>query len=617
MKSLTSRAGNKLHLIPALISVFFFSILLTACDGKPLEAPPPPAFVYKVPDNWQTAQQAKSKRKADHIQSHQVAYDWFTNFAFSEVDGIPYIILKLLPELAPEIWGSKDNFLDVVGLFNDERQPTYPIARGIGISAFSRPDPEKHLDYTSFTCGACHIGRVRLDDGKYTYLDGGVNAEFNIVLFRVKIFQTLQKVYAGETDATKKHAIFKDKLLAALERVHQQDPSYFYKNYSYAGKTYDAAYESKQIALFKEDAQKYATKFATRKEAQIDGYGALIKKNYPGFKDPMLAGFPGMADATGISAVNGYIGLKQKPVIKWFAGIALPPTPGITDFMSVWEQDERKADWDEKHERLINGGGQWNGNVPMSLYRNLVASLTLALEETDVRVAMFGEELLGGLPANPYPFDVDITLAKKGEQLFTEHCADCHQPKNGKVYTDLGTDMNRANVVGWILNYSARGLLYDNCSPTKTVKVDGKEITPCAEYEGVSLVGKKDLIMSPYKEHQGYNARPLSGIWAQAPYLHNGSVPTIYHLLVPESRPQVFVKSRLDYDKSYLGYAWDPAKTPASGIKEGYTFKVGAIPALSSKGHDKDLKEGNKTYRLNWSSDKEGAMAIIEYLKTL
>jgi len=78
----------------------------------------------------------------------------------------------------------------------------------------------------------------------------------------------------------------------------------------------------------------------------------------------MLEGFPGMADATGLSAINGYSGraISHRQVVR---RVILPPEPGITDFMSVWEQDKRRAGWDERHKRLINGGGQWNGNVPM------------------------------------------------------------------------------------------------------------------------------------------------------------------------------------------------------------------------------------------------------------
>ncbi len=591
-----------------------FAVLLSGCIAHPLEAPLSPAVVSEVPENWEQAQARKYQEKSNYIQSHSVAYDWFGNFAFSEIDGIPYIALKLLPKLAPRLWGSDENFLDAVGLFIDERQQSYPVARGIGFSGLSRAEAQGNIDYASFTCGACHIGRVRLESGQIDYLDGGVNTTFNIALFRVKLYQTLQMAYAGEAGDTK-YQLLTQKLLDALDIVHQQNPNYFYNNFQTGDRNFDAGYEAAQIALFKQNAEQTIKQFAQRAEAEYEGFGALIAKNYAGLESEMLAGFPGMADATGLSAINGYISLRKIPIIKGLASVTLPPEPGITDFMSVWEQDKRRASWDESHTRLVNGGGQWNGNVPMPIYRNLIAMLTLGLEKTDVRVAAFAEELLDGLPASPYPFNVDIGLAKKWQALFAEHCADCHQPKNGKVYDNLGTSMQRAYVVGTLLNYAAHKQLYANCAPDTTIQLEGKDIKPCAEFDGVSLDGEKDLLMSPNNEHRGYNARPLSGIWAQAPYLHNGTVPTVYHLLVPDERPASFIKSRLDYDSQYLGFVWNAEQ--AAKPNEGYLFQANAIPALSNKGHDKDIVEGKKTYRLNWSGDKPGAFAIIEYLKTL
>src|SRR5688500_17893566 len=113
-------------IIPFLVTIlvactFYLFVTLITWNSYPLKAPPPPAFVNQVPDNWLQAQTKKSQQKTDYIQSHQTAYDWFANFAFSEADGIPYIAPKLLPKLAPELWGSEENFLDAVGLFLDER----------------------------------------------------------------------------------------------------------------------------------------------------------------------------------------------------------------------------------------------------------------------------------------------------------------------------------------------------------------------------------------------------------------------------------------------------------------------------------------------------------------
>ncbi len=605
----------------ALIIILLF-VFLSGCGHKPLEAPAPPAAVRAIPTNWTEAQHDRTTAKALYLAKHNIAYAWFANFAFSESDGVPYILLKLLPEIAPEFWGSENNFLDTVGLFVDERQVDYPVARGIGISVFARQDRLGNIDYASFTCAACHIGRVRTDDGKIHYIDGGVNTEFNIVKYRVNVYKTLQKIVGQEKDQNKKQELLVAAFLNALQSVHDKNKNYFYKNYKNKWVTLDADYEKQQIKLFKKNAAATIIKFFNRAENEYTGYAALLNKNYKGFQMESLNGFPGMADATGISTVNGYISAQSSFFGRLFSSFILPPKPGITDFMSVWEQDKRKAQWDESHETLINGGGQWNGNIPIPMYRNLAAQLTLGLENSDIRVSAFGVELLDGLPATVYPFDVDLPLAKKGQMLFKDNCAQCHQPHNGKVYANLGTNLDRSYVVSWLIRRAALDGFNKICSPTTSVIMAGQKVKPCAEFDGVSLEGKQSLIMSPNDQHHGYNARPLSGIWAQAPYLHNGSIPTVYHLLVPDERPDKFVKSRLDYDQELLGFSWQLASwqladAADSEMKEGYLFDTNSFPAFSNTGHDKDIQDGSHTYQLNWSEDKDGAKAIIEYLKTL
>ena len=600
-----------------LITLVGLSILtvLSACDSTQLQAPKPPVYIKPAPDNWSDYQADQVQRKSDYLKQHWVAYDWFADFPFSETDGVPYILLKLLPVISKESWGSEDNFLDVVGLFKDSRMPGYPVARGIGFSAQTRGANHSNIDYASFTCAACHIGRVKKDNGEIEYIDGGVNAEFNIVQYRVRVYKTLEKIFANEVDETKQIQLAIDAFTNALDTVHEKEPNYFYQNYQKDHLKLDTEYEKGQIALFKQKAAEVIPKFVKRAVAEYKGYGALLEKNYGTYVKESLEGFPGMADATGISTENGYLAAQESTLGRMFAQFFLPSTPGITDFMTVWEQDKRKAEWDESHTTLINGGGQWNGNIPIPIYRNLAAQLTLGLENNDIRVSAFAVELLDGLPASVYPFGVDIVLAKKGEKLFEDNCAQCHQPHNGKVYTELGTDMNRSYVVNYLTRKAAIKGFSDICNPDTEVDMAGKKQKPCTEFDGVSMVGKEDVIMSPNNQHHGYNARPLSGAWAQAPYLHNGSVPTIYHLLVPKERPDTFIKSQLEYDTENMGFKWD-AKDSNKQSK-GYVFNTKAIASFSNKGHDKDIKEDDYLYKLDWSDDKPGAMAIIEYLKTL
>jgi len=360
--------------------------ILQGCGSKQLEEPKSPAVVQSVPDHWAETQKDRSAAKAIFIANHQAAYDWFTNFAFSETDGTPLIALKLLPVIAPEFWGSKDDFLDVVGLFMDERQADYPVARGIGISGLARQKKFGNIDYTSFTCAACHIGRVRTGSG-IKYIDGGVNTQFNIVQYRVRLYKTLQKIFGQETDPDKQKQLAVDAFLRALKTTHAKDKTYFYKNYHSRWAIFDAQYEQKQIDLFTANAAALIGKFVERSVTNHTGYGALLAKNYSGFEAQSLQGFPGMADATGISTVNGYNAAQANFFTRLLAKYILPPKPGISDFMSVWEQGKRKAEWDDTHQTLINGGGQWNGNIPIPMYRNLAAQLTLGLSDNDIRVA--------------------------------------------------------------------------------------------------------------------------------------------------------------------------------------------------------------------------------------
>src|SRR6187399_1942852 len=98
--------------------------------GKQLTAPEPPAFVKSVPNDWAQYQTAQREARDKHIADHQIAYNRFADFAESETDGVPLIVLKLLPVIAPEFWGEGDNFLSVMGLFYDERLPGAPVPRG-------------------------------------------------------------------------------------------------------------------------------------------------------------------------------------------------------------------------------------------------------------------------------------------------------------------------------------------------------------------------------------------------------------------------------------------------------------------------------------------------------
>ena len=129
-----------------------------------------------------------------------------------------------------------------------------------------------------------------------------------------------------------------------------------------------------------------------------------------------------------------------------------------------------------------------------------------------------------------------------------------------------------------------------------------------------------DTPASPFASLISYKARPLNGIWATAPYLHNGSVPSIYHLLLPakragdpeegEYRPDSFFVGSREFDPDVIGF-----KT--SGY-EGFEFSTDRVGNLNT-GHEyaaghTAVVPGEKPLP---ALSKEQRWDLVEFIKTL
>ena len=191
-----------------------------------------------------------------------------------------------------------------------------------------------------------------------------------------------------------------------------------------------------------------------------------------------------------------------------------------------------------------------------------------------------------------YPGAVDSVLAGSGHEVFVARCSGCH-----------GT-------------YGYRGEpdhYEEKIVPLSTIRTDGDRlhsITP----ELVAAREKGPLARYVHIEPtQGYVAPPLDGIWCRAPYLHNGSVPTVVDLLRPASdRPtQFYVGSGTDYDLDRLGLLYTEDAGP-DGRRVGrrasprqFLFDT-TLPGNFNGGHD----VGSKL-------TAEERRAVLEYLKQL
>jgi mono/diheme cytochrome c family protein len=193
------------------------------------------------------------------------------------------------------------------------------------------------------------------------------------------------------------------------------------------------------------------------------------------------------------------------------------------------------------------------------------------------------------IEAPKYPLEVDGKLAAQGAVLFKDNCARCH-----------GT-------------YGEKPTYPNKIIPLKEIGTDPRRFEGITKKFGEYY--NKTWFAKDYKalESDGYQAPPLDGIWATAPYLHNGSVPTLYGVLNSKARPNLYTRSfgtdKADYDPKHVGWkvqlieaAKDEKLPPIEQRKIYDTRKSGR----SNAGHT----YGDKL-------TEEERMALIEYLKTL
>jgi hypothetical protein len=250
-----------------------------------------------------------------------------------------------------------------------------------------------------------------------------------------------------------------------------------------------------------------------------------------------------------------------------------------------------------------------------------------------------------GLRAPKWPADIlgpiDAKLAERGSRIYDDKCAHCHLPATrseafwksdrwlppneaGQRYlwlneipvTEVGTDPAQAeDMMSRKVDVPPDlGLSSDSFAEALKEVVE-KAVTRWYDTRTPPVPAPKRQEMNGFRENaiQGkpqYKARPLDGIWATPPYLHNGSVPDIEALLSPAAeRPKKFWLGNRAYDPVRLGYRW------SEEVSGGFEFDTSRRGNLNT-GHEFDdgpVRPGRVGRKLS----AEERRALIEYLKTL
>ena len=187
-----------------------------------------------------------------------------------------------------------------------------------------------------------------------------------------------------------------------------------------------------------------------------------------------------------------------------------------------------------------------------------------------------------------YPYAIDQQLASKGKVVFENNCARCHGTYEPTVkYTQVTVPLDEIGT-----------------DPVRLHELP-REHREWVKSSWMSRYGDDPTETNP----TGYVAPPLTGIWASAPYFHNGSVPTLWHVLRSEKRPAMWRRSRTAYDRERVGVQFEEFdKFPESitDKAELRRFFDTSKPAKSAKGHTFPDELTRRQKR-----------QLLEYLKTL
>ncbi|HEY7289737.1 MAG TPA: cytochrome c [Vicinamibacterales bacterium] len=528
------------------------------------------------------------------------------------------------------------------------------------------------LDRVFFSCAACHVGRVVVD-GKTRFLPGMPNTEIEAQYYSKLLMLTGASLVASGFDPSSPTPVNPANIKPNTAAVRALYTAMLDKAREHPETLYGSS--PAQIARAKIQALAIADDFPDIvKDLIAVGvkthfiYYAVAKQN--AYKTPLpdvLEDRPGQMDAFGIA--SGLVAIhtrrpdnsfmefikRDNPKSPFFTGFSkanglpadtagmtdavddakaagdrvlknvnawAPPVPAPVDVKSVnWAQQRYHANWDGNQgasSRTLASGASATGDPRM----------------VNVRIHEPLNPFIDNLPPSPYPFaSVDLARAREGKALFKAQCASCHTPRNQTIYaaSKLGVDPNRSMVNTSVSRYGLAALVFEACTIyglNNQGKPGADWCMPKGDWQARLDEYFRDTPRRVVEGTNGYKADMLHGIWAQAPYLHNGSVPTLGQLICPSTRPKKFIRGDLYYDEAMVGFEWANRPTARYSPYESMLIKEydTTVPGKSNGGHMFGAEMCPDTAGLDPTTDRKEIEkrilasrvgALLAYLKTL
>ncbi|HTI38673.1 MAG TPA: di-heme-cytochrome C peroxidase [Vicinamibacterales bacterium] len=485
------------------------------------------------------------------------------------------------------------------GLLSDAKSAGNPDGLPVGVSLGK--SKASGIDMIGLNCAACHVGQVQYQ-GHAVRIDG---------LGNMALINAFLADLASETQKT---LTSPRRLVRFWQRVHQVRA--------------ERRRRGREAGIVADD------------ESKLRRVVALLTSNRDMLQARLraLKGVASLQHWLEVGTKEGYgrldaFGIGRDELFGATLGNSAAPNAPVS-FPHIWGME-------------YTGWLQWGANTDSVMERNIGQALGVgALFDPRTfrstvnipnlhRLEQYGYRLTP--PQWPVSFPaIDQARADRGKALFVQYCARCHETykTDGLIrtyqlfsFTETGTDplaainfeMPVAQADGTVraFPYAASDLIKKikqrayrdaNYDAATIESLENRAVRTGAQWEPMFRAPMLDSAnFADTAGRKVYRSKTLVGIWATGPFLHNGSVPTIYDLLLPAAkRPATFTLGTREYDPVKLGIQLDPSKYTLAPEQSTFTFDT-RLPGNWNTGHE-------------WSFypdlDDAKRYDIIEFLKT-
>ena len=467
------------------------------------------------------------------------------------VSGFPYWIWQAMPQVCAEHLPGKG--YASLGMIYEQRPDGTP--RDLPVGTAKRRF--QGIDRVFLNCAACHVSTVRLADDKPPLVVTGMPANtFDIMAFEKFFFRCV-----ADPKFTPERIVPEIQRLGGRPNVVERQLVY-----------------PVAIALMRDRILQLAGRFDFVWSQHDWGPGRVDTFN----SAKVLFNFP-------MTCKEG-------------STLCIDPkeldAPG--DFPAIWNQEAKQG------MRL-----HWDGNNTKVEERNKSAAFGTGTTPPTIDLDRIGrvERWLAKAepPAFRQYFPIDEVKAARGAALYGRYCASCHGA-SGRSFALPAAERVTGCVRPGETDEGLYGPRVGKITRWDEIRTDRRRLDSYSRELALNqstLYAGYDWRFCHFRKTDGYANAPLDGLWLRAPYLHNGSVPTLRDLLEPAaSRPPVFFRGDDRYDPVRVGFVSDKASDRGRIYFEYDT----QVPGNSNAGHE------GRAYGTELAADEKDA--LVEFLKT-